>query len=368
MIRNTTLSIICLLWCGLLLAQNPDEFNSDLSENPSEGPSATGSFGEILSKLSSFVSFNGYVTNEFKAKETKNSTFDQHYFNIFVTAQLTDKVSAEAQLEYEHAGQVVELRYGFIDYKVHEAFVIRTGYFLTPAGIFNEYLYPEYLTKTVERAFVNREISPSAWSEVGLQFRGRLTNLSQKVTPFYAVYVVNGLHGASGGGIRGFRANDRDDNNNKAVGGTVGFELNNELKFAFNYYTGKYDDADALGLDIFGASLYYDKNKFSFWAEYQAANQDAWVDPALMANTTTLNKNGFYVQAGYMVSKKFEPIIRYDQIALDGDQLQDRDRLTLGLNYHIAKNAVAKANYDITNNDGEDVDDNQFSLQLSIGF
>jgi len=127
MIRFYLFSVLCLLGCTAALAQN-DEFNSDLTEND-EGPSATGSFGEVLSKLSSFVSFNGYVTNEFKAMETRNSTFDQHYFNIFVTAQLTDKISAEAQLEYEHAGTVVELRYGFIDYKVHDAFVIRTGYF-----------------------------------------------------------------------------------------------------------------------------------------------------------------------------------------------------------------------------------------------
>jgi len=182
------------------------------------------------------------------------------------------------------------------------------------------------------------------------------------------VYVVNGLHGGSGSGIRGLRGNDRDDNNNKAVGGMAGLEVSNELKFALNYYTGKYDDANELGLAIFGVSLYYDKPKYSFWAEYQAANQDVWDDPDLMTTTSTLNKSGFYVQAGYRVTKKLEPILRYDQIQLDGNELNDRNRVTLGLNYHLGKNAVAKVNYDITNNDGEDVDDNQFSLQLSIGF
>ena len=69
-----------------------------------------------------------------------------------------------------------------------------------------------------------------------------------------------------------------------------------------------------------------------------------------------------------MITKKFEPILRFDGINLDGAPEGDRTRFTLGLNYHIAKNAVAKVNYEIRNDDGVNDDDNLFGLQLSVGF
>ena len=69
-----------------------------------------------------------------------------------------------------------------------------------------------------------------------------------------------------------------------------------------------------------------------------------------------------------MITKKFEPIVRYDAISLDGDPESDRSRVTLGMNYHLAKNAIAKVNYELRSDDGADEDDNVFGVQLSIGF
>jgi len=353
----------------LTLAQD-DDFDATITEDDKK--SITGGFGADLAKNLSFVNFNGYITNEFFAQENRNSTFDNHYFNIFVSSQLTDKIFVEGQLEYEHGGDDIDLRYGYADYKVSDAFVIRTGKFLVPAGQFNEYLYPEYLNKTVSRAYVNREISPSAWGEVGVQIRGRF-NENANVTPFYTAYVVNGLNGDSGAGIRGLRGNSRDTdtggNNNKAVGASFGIDIGDDITISSNYYNGKYSSDGELGLAIFGASFYLNKKNFSIWSEYHFANQEAYndaTDPAL--GISDLNKNGFYIQGGYMLTKKFESIIRYDAINLDGAPEGDRTRLTLGLNYHIARNAVAKVNYELRNDDGVNADDNLFGLQLSVGF
>ena len=344
------------------------EFDATIAPEREER-SATGSFGQQLSKLTSLVNFNGYITNEFKSVQGKDPSFDQHYFNVFISAQLTERISVEGQLEYEHAGKEIELRYGFADYKlVGDALVLRSGKFLLPAGEFNEYLYPEYLTKTIERAYVNREITPSAWGEVGAQLRGRLTKLSPHVIPYYSVYVVNGLHGEAGAGIRSLRGNDRDKgaNANKAVGGNVGLEWK-DIKFSLNYYQGKYTNDNQLGLGIFGTSFYMDRDRLSIWGEMHAGNQQIFTDED-QTEVASLNKLGYYALVGYKVTQKLEPIVRFDEIRLDGAPEGDRQRFTLGLNYHLAKNAVAKVNYDIISNEGEDVKDNQFSLQLSIGF
>ncbi len=352
------------------LTAQEDDF--DATVNDDDKKTATGGFGADLAKNLSFVNFNGYITNEFFAGTNGgNSTFDNHYFNVFISSQLTDKIFIEGQLEYEHGGQDIDVRYAYADYKVSEAFVVRSGKFLVPAGQFNEYLYPEYLNKTVSRAYVNREISPSAWGEVGVQIRGRFDSGSSAV-PFYSVYVVNGLNGDSGAGIRSLRGNMRDSrggNENKAFGGAFGVDIGNDITVAANYYSGKYSSDNELNLAIMGASFYMDKEKFSIWSELHLAKQEAYNDATdVTQGISDLDKSGFYVQGGYMITDKLEPIVRYDAIKLDGAPDADRSRITLGANYYLAKTAVVKVNYELVSDDGADPDDNLFGVQLSIGF
>ncbi|MEO9484759.1 MAG: porin [Ekhidna sp.] len=361
-----SLSIICL---GSLKAQE-DDFNAVVEEDDKK--TATGGFGADLAKNLSFVNFNGYITNEFfSGTNGGNSSFDNHYFNVFISSQLTDKIFIEGQLEYEHGGQDIDVRYAYADYKVSEAFVVRSGKFLVPAGQFNEYLYPEYLNKTVSRAYVNREIAPSAWGEVGVQIRGRFDS-GGSATPFYSVYVVNGLNGDSGAGIRSLRGNARDSkggNENKAFGGAFGVDIGKDITVAANYYSGKYSSDNELNLAIMGASFYMDKEKFSIWSEVHLAKQEAYNDATdVTQGISDLDKSGFYIQGGYMITEKLEPIVRYDAIKLDGAPDADRSRITLGANYYLAKTAVVKVNYELVSDDGADPDDNLFGVQLSIGF
>ena len=359
---------LLILYSFYSFGQEDGEFDSTIKTSKENRKGSTGSYGSELAKLSSFVNLNGYITTDFLAQEGEDSKFDQHYFNISTTVHLTEKLSAEGMLEYEHAGEDIDVRYVFADYKFSDAFILRTGKFLVPAGEFNEYLFPEYISKTVNRAWVNREISPSAWGEVGVQLRGRLKNLSTSLIPFYSVYVVNGLHGEEGAGIRSLRGNNREKgtNGNKALGGNLGLELG-DLTISTNWYNGKYDDTNDLGITILGSSLSYNGDKLSIWGEYQMANQQIF-NNLDRTETDPLKKRAFYILAGYKVYKGLEPVIRYDQIVLDGAPEGDRQRITAGLNYHISKTAVAKINYEIISDDGADEDDNVFGLQLSLGF
>ncbi len=366
--KNYLTSLVLLTFCLGSMAQD-DPFNATIEEDKKK--TTTGGFGADLAKRVSFVNFNGYITNEYFVPQEGIKTFDNHYFNIFISSQLTDKIFIEGQLEYEHGGDDIDIRYAYADYKFSDAFVIRSGKFLVPAGQFNEYLYPEYLTKTVNRAYVNREISPSAWGEVGVQVRGRLGS-EGNMTPFYTAYVVNGLSGDSGAGIRSLRGNSRDSktgNDNKGVGASFGVDVGDDITISTNYYSGKYTLDDELGLTILGASLYMDKEKFSVWGEFHAATQEAYNDPTdVSLGSLDLKKNGFYLQGGYMLTEKLESILRYDAITLDGSPDDDRSRITLGANYYLAETAVFKINYELVSDDGSDPDDNVLGFQLSVGF
>lgn len=357
---------------GLLFAQD-SEFDIVLEEeDTSDDHGGSGSFGRQLSNIGNFISLNAFVTNELHIYQSDDrpSTFDQHYFNILATGRLNERIEGEIQLEYEHGGEVIEVRYAHVDIsllKNNDALILRTGKFLTPAGEFNEYLYPEYLNKVIHRAFVNREIVPSAWGEVGIQLRGRLApNDSSTLTPYYAVYVVNGLEGNSGNGIRGLRGNNRDQqNDHKAFGGQIGLEIGSDINISANYYNGVYSPDGELGLQILGFSGHYDNGALSFYGAFHMARQEAY---GVNNSIGTLNKAGFYAQLAYRTSMGLEPIIRYDQIRLDATPEGDRNRFMMGVNYHIFRNAVAKCQYEFISDQGINEDDNVLSFQLAIGF
>ncbi len=325
----------------------------------------TGGFGSQLAKKVSFVDFNGFITNEFFIPKEGATTFNNHYFNLFFSSQLNEYIFIESQLEYEHAGKDIVLRYAYADYKFSNAFVIRTDKFLVPAGVFNEYKYREYISKTVSRAWVNREISPSTWGEVGIQLRG--TVKINNIKPYYSNYVVNGLHGETGDNIRGMRGNDRDTkggNTTKTFGGALGLR-NLRPNVVLHYYSGRHTTDNVLNLEIYDASFYYTASKYSICSELPKATQDNYTtDGKIITN----NKLRFYLQAGLFVLTKVESIIRYDQIDFEEERADNRKRSSIGLIYYLCQSEAYKVNNEKINSDLDSDTDELIGLQLAIGF
>lgn len=330
-------------------------------ELQSGGRGDVGSFGYRLGGFDSKFQVHGYVTNEFVSQQESINTFDNHYYNLLLGSQIGDKIFAEIQLEYEHGGEEIQARYAQVDIKVSDAFIIRTGKFLVPINTFNEYLYPEYINKTISRPFVNRNITPTAWAEVGVQLRGNF-DLSSSMKGFYSAYMVNGLEGAEGGDIRSMRGNNRDKNNdNKAIGGRFGINTD-KIEFGAGLYNGKYTPDGLYGLTIFSVDAGYLTNGLTMRVEYNLANMET--------SAVDISRNGASAMVSYIIKEKFEPVVRYDFMNWDdpSNPTKDKSRLYLGINYLIASTMNAKIGYEIINNEGTDLDDNVFAIQLALGF
>lgn len=341
-------------------AQDDEESEEEfLYEEEEKGGS--GSFGKRLLSLKHEISLSGYLVNEFFKQQEKPSTFDNHYFNVFVTAPLGDDVLAEIQLEHEHGGSEIEIRYAQLDWIISDALIIRTGKFLTPVGVFNEYLYPEYINKPISRPFAMREIVPVAWAEVGVQVRGKY-ELNPTSRLNYAAFLVNGLQGEEGKGIRGMRNNTRDKKDgDKAVGGRVGIDLTQGLELGVSGYSGAYTEDGEHRLTIVDADAAFSHEALSLRGEFAMAKQQTSKDD--------LTKWGFYAQASYKFLDKYEPVIRFDQIELDGKKEDDRWRVTVGVSYYATDDLVVKVNLEHIENGGdEDKDDDQISVQFALGF
>ncbi|MGB3469120.1 MAG: hypothetical protein WBA74_27790 [Cyclobacteriaceae bacterium] len=331
-------------------------------ELQSAGRGDVGSFGYRLGNTDSRFQIHGYTTNEFISQQESVNTFDNHYYNLFVGSNIGSKIFAEIQLEYEHGGEEIQARYAQVDYKVSDALIIRTGKFLVPINTFNEYLYPEYINKAISRPFINRNVTPTAWAEVGLQLRGNF-KLSEKMTGFYSAYVVNGLEGDEGGDIRAMRNNHRDRNaDNKALGGKFGLKVSG-FELSTGIYNGKYTRDGEHGLTIFAIDAGYNKKGLSLRAEYNSATLGTSLD--------NINRSGSSVTASYIIADKIEPVVRYDFMNWDdpADATKDKSRTYVGVNYLISNTMNFKFGYEFISNDGdEQLDDNVLAFQLALGF
>ncbi|MCZ6677981.1 MAG: porin, partial [Candidatus Poribacteria bacterium] len=202
---------------------------------------------------------------------------------------------------------------------------------------------------------------PVSWAEVGVQVRGKYElNPTSKLN--YAVFLVNGLQGDEGAGIRGARNNVRDKKDgDKAVGGRVGIDLAQGVELGVSGYSGIYTEDGEHRLTIVDADASFSHEGLLLRSEFMMAKQETSKDD--------LTKWGFYGQASYRFLDKYEPVVRYDQIELDGKEEDDRWRVTVGVNYYATDNLVAKVNLEHIDNGGdEDKDDDLIGVSLALGF
>ncbi|MFH0778570.1 MAG: hypothetical protein V2A71_08070 [Candidatus Eisenbacteria bacterium] len=338
----------------------------------------TGSFGKRLEKARVKPNVHGYTdtwyrTNDFNRRANLES-FNLHYFNVMVGAEIGDQLLTEILLEYEHGGEEVGVRYGILDYSPLKSLTLRAGKFLMPIGRFNEYLYPEYINKLADRPMCLWHIVPTVWAEVGVQARG-FFNVTDGVEANYAVFAVNGLQqadGGEGGDIRKMRNNFRDSRNGKkSGGGRVGLAIGKSFGTSFSYYRGAYSVDGEQELIISDVEMELKRNGLLARGEY--------VNALEAVTGKDLRKEGFYAETSYRMSALLEPVVRYDQADVMGvagydgtPNTETTRRTTLGLVLYplpyVHDLFIFKMNYSFIHDDGSGKKANELVLQTAIGF
>jgi len=374
-------TLFCLLGPAALLAQEDLEvetLNLEALLNEDLASGESGSFGLRLDEKGIRPFLHGYMvfagSQGFGAEEAPFS-FDLHYFNIFVGAHIADFLVPEIQLEHEHGGEQILIRYAQLDITIVDEFLLlRVGKFLVPMGTFNEYLYPEYIAKATERAFMHREIIPVSWAEVGVQLRGKWS-WSERTNLNYALFVVNGLEqndGSAtiaveeGGLIRGMRNNYRDEHNgDKAVGGRLGIRAIPQLEVGLSGYTGAYTEDGAQRLAIGTLDLAFEVGGLVLHADYTVASQSlASGDSKLLQGASLQGSYKFPVSTSWL-----EPVLRVDAITLDQGDETDRLRATAGFNVYpdVDLPFVLKADYSLTLNQAAGLDAPSHGVMGQLG-
>jgi hypothetical protein len=303
---------------------------------------------------------------------TNNSVFGAE-FNLFVGAELLNRVYAEMQVFYVSEGNRVDVDYAQLDIRLFRDFLfIRGGRFRVPLGNINGYPDPKFTFKLPTLPLFFFQVVPNEWEELGVELYGRYSWGEGKALS-YAFYVVNGLEQRvaqagdpiTGGAISQMTNNYLDNNDpDKAVGGQIQLEPIAGLSFGLSGYEGVYTITGKHRIYIADGHIGFARGKFTLRGELAATFQET--------ETDTLLKIGGYALASYRVIRYLEPVVMFDGFRLDGSRDLDRLEGSVGLNYYPFPQRVPSASlrgsYSAVWKETGEFANNRFALQAQVAF
>ena len=337
------------------------------------------------------VLLSGFAFANFSNIEGMDSTFGAAVVPIILWKP-NAWILFEAEIEFALDEEETEVALGYaqVSFILNDYLTLGVGKFLLPFGTFWERWHPAWINKLPTMPLLYAHgVGFIGEAGVGAQLRGGARVGSTKFN--YSLYVINGPSLAEDppmpGGLEWER--NLDNNNNKSVGGRVGFLPVPALEIGLSALWGRVNDSGSelgrietliLGLDLWWAHVSPAiAGRIEVRAEVAWADTDdaTFQDGDTGGTFTYRNKrNGWFVQVAYRptyatsrILRDLEIVLRYDKVQLPGPAEigTDRDRLTLGMDYWILPNAVAKLAYFVDSERGGN-DRNGVVLQTAIGF
>jgi hypothetical protein len=306
-----------------------------------------------------------------------------------------DRWLFNSELEWEHAntgkGGEAAVEFAYVEYLWRPTLGFRGGLLLVPMGLVNE-LHEPTVFHGARRPVVEQAILPTTWRENGAGVFGETASLS------YRSYVVAGLDASefSAEGIREGRQEgaeslaedwgwvgrlDWTGRPGLLVGGSVYagqsgqgivVPFAGELGVSTVIYEGHVDwNWQGLGVRVLGAQSTLD----------DVADLNAALG-LVGAASVGEKQNGFYVEASYDLlarhtsgQRALTPFVRYEQLdtqaevpsGFDRDPAQDRDVITVGVDFQPIDPVVVKLEYQDLKNEAETATD-QFNVALGYIF
>jgi hypothetical protein len=334
----------------------------------------------------------GWAEGMYEQRNGQVSTFSASFNPIFLW-ELTPKILFDSRLEIEPSGggTNVNLVNAQISYLLNDYIAFGVGEFFSPSNVFVERFEPQWINKLPDRPLaIYHGILPNI--SVGAQVRGGFPIGPTRAD--YAFYVSNGpvlsTFDARTAGKLDFNSYT-DNNDNKAVGGRVGFLPIPGVEVGYGFETSKpgfqgtaFAEVQALvqsvDLEVTRDSDLL-KGRINLFAQYAWSHVDhAVYDPdgslGFGPIAFTSKQDGGYAELAYRPTKldidflrNLEMIFRWDHLSRDPSGLGDprEERWTLGLNYWLSPSTVVKAAYEWDKPSGQR-NKNALFFQTAMGF
>ncbi len=327
----------------------------------------------------------GSGSTTFTARNHDSSNFSATFAPVLLW-HLGEKLLFESEVEFELDGSdtALNLEYAQLTYTLNDYMTLGAGKFLAPMSAFIERYEPKWINKLPDTPLAIYDgILPEG--NVGVQLRGVIPAGPTRIN--YSTYVSNAPRlittDPEAAGQLSFN-NYTSLNDNKAVGGRVGFLPcpNFEVGYGVQYSRVRGDEGGkSVGalLQAVDMSTYLEaaKGRFTLLGEYAWSHlgnraYDTGGGPFTFDN----KRQGGYVQLSYRakqfesdVLNRFEIVARADrsQAPHDAPGAFDERRLTFGLDYWVTGSTVVKAAYEIDHRDNGQPNGNAFLIGVATG-
>jgi hypothetical protein len=326
------------------------------------------------------TTIGGYGELHYNNNENGTDKIDFHRFVIFFGHEFNEWIKFDSELEVEHvlsgAGTdkpgEVELEQAFIDLLLSKPVNVRAGLFLVPVGILNETHEPPTFYG-VERPDVEKNIIPTTWWEAGVGIFGDVApGLKYKL---YYMSSPDASRFTASSGIRDGRRKVADaPAEDFALTGRLEYTGVLGLKLSGSFFTGDTAQGNAaLGdatVTILEADAQYSIRNFDFRGLYATVD----VDDADKIKTVSITSEdvgekmvGWYVEGAWRFLSRLLPetdqelalFARYsgyntqDEVPAGSTAsgVNDKEVLTLGLDYKPHPMVAIKVDYQNRNND-----------------
>lgn len=310
--------------------------------------------GHMGARGASKTHLGGYGELHYKKKADADDEVDFHRFVLFIGHQFSDSISFHSELELEHSiagvGQVgeIELEQAYIDIKINDELLIRSGLFLIPVGILNETHEPNTFYG-VERNPIEKNIIPTTWWEAGVGVSG---SIMPGVS--YDLYAHSGLKTNESDLRKGRQKVGKALANDFAYTGRIkytaipGLEIAGSLQYQSDITQSK--DVNAGSAILYEAHVVFNKSGFGLRALYAGWSLAGDGPQASGAD----KQNGWYVEPSYNFKGKYGVFTRYssynNRAGGDGEETTQTD---VGINYWPHPHVVFKADYSVQGKAGD---------------
>ncbi len=301
---------------------------------------------------------------------TSSNSFHLGQYDMFITSQVTDRISFLGESVFEHNGSSfgIDVERVILRYKMTDYFNISAGKYHTPLGYWNNaYHHGEVIQPTIGRPYCLKfedEGGPLPIHETGVMIDG--SNIT-KLNFGYNVLVSNGIG-----------ATPISDNNTKK---SISANLYCEPIDNFRIFVSGLTDAVTAGtVTLQGAAIGKNTNYsiLNFGMMYINGAKPFEAGGEFYSITTkqkdfpssTSNANAAYFYLGYKI-KKIVPYFRYDMITYDKDHnyfaKNNLSAMTFGMRYKMTAMSCVKLEYQMLNTD-LNKDESSIKMQFAVGF
>jgi len=292
----------------------------------------------------------GHFTNLVSDQNGGDDVADMLRAILYVGYKFDKNIVLNTEIEIEHANEIFAEMVA-LDFLLDDAVNIRTGLLLAPVGLANE-LHEPTLFHGNDRPYIESEVIPTTWREMGLGIFGELAAGLD-----YKLYVMNGLQGAdfTSKGLRGGRQKgSKALANDWAVVANLNYEPLLGLNLGGSVYLGNSGQKEVV--DAGGEEADMFTEIYELHGQYKVAGLELKAlgtqvrieDSELVGAPEQID--AWYGEVAYNLLPLFgsgqylAPFYRYESLDYTGTA-EDLTLYTAGISYKPIPNVVLKADF-----------------------